>query len=111
MERNLSGRRVRVAKVGIVENPSYRTPEWSEYEFGERNAGVSVPLNYWLEGQLVWEPKVGDHMLVDRSSRNGIELPGLFETSPVTAVESVGSQLRVSTRNSVYMVAPLAVSG
>ncbi len=58
----------------------------------------SIPIEYNLEGYLMYEIEVGKNVIVDRTNRNGEEVCGLFTTSRVT---EVGDNY-FKTQNSVY---------
>ena len=58
----------------------------------------SIPVEYNLEGSLIYDIEVGKNVIVDRTKRNGEEVCGLFTTSRVT---EVGSNY-FKTQNSVY---------
>lgn len=61
-------------------------------------AGYSLPVEYTLEGELVEPITVGKGVKVNRDTRNGVKVPGIFVTTPV--IEFTGTTFR--TRNSVY---------
>ena len=58
----------------------------------------SVPIEYNLEGSLIYDIEVGKNVIVERIKRNGVEVRGLFTTSRVT---EVGASY-FKTQNSVY---------
>ena len=58
----------------------------------------SVPVEYNLEGSLIYDIEVGKNVIVERIKRNGVEVRGLFTTSRVT---EVGNNY-FKTQNSVY---------
>ncbi len=58
----------------------------------------SIPVEYNLEGSLIYDIEVGKNVIVDRTKRNGEEVCGLFTTSRVT---EVGDNY-FKTKNSVY---------
>jgi hypothetical protein len=63
-----------------------------------------------IRGNLLWATKllsylrgpieVGKPVVIDRTSRNGVEVSGLFESSPVVAILDGGFE----TENSVYQL-------
>ena len=93
-------KKVKITKLGAVENPAYPTPNYNEYIQGSDNGNVSLPTEYWLEGYLMNEPTVGSSVLVNRTSRNGVNCGGTFFTSKVTKITDTGFE----TQNSVYQV-------
>jgi len=58
----------------------------------------SIPIEYNLEGYLMYEIEVGKSVFVDRTKRNGVEVRGVFTTSRVT---EIGDNY-FKTKNSVY---------
>lgn len=58
----------------------------------------SIPIEYNLEGYLLYEIEVGKNVFIDRTKRNGVEVRGVFTTSRVT---EVGDKY-FKTQNSVY---------
>ena len=58
----------------------------------------SIPVEYNLEGELIYDIEVGKQVIVGRTKRNGVEAYGVFSTSRVT---EVGNNY-FKTQNSVY---------
>ena len=58
----------------------------------------SIPIEYNLEGYLLYEIEVGKNVFIDRTKRNGVDVRGVFTTSRVT---EVGDKY-FKTQNSVY---------
>ena len=58
----------------------------------------SIPIEYNLEGYLLYEIEVGKNVFIDRTKRNGVEVRGVFTTSRVT---EVGDKY-FKTQNSLY---------
>jgi len=58
----------------------------------------SIPVEYNLEGELIYDIEVGKQVVVGRTKRNGVEAYGVFSTSRVT---EVGNNY-FKTLNSVY---------
>ena len=58
----------------------------------------SIPIEYNLEGYLLYEIEVGNNVFIDRTKRNGVDVRGVFTTSRVT---EVGDNY-FKTQNSVY---------
>ena len=58
----------------------------------------SIPVEYNLEGSLIYDIEVGKNVIVERTKRNGEEVCGMFTTSRVT---EVGNNY-FKTQNSVY---------
>ena len=58
----------------------------------------SIPVEYNLEGSLIYDIEVGKNVIVERTKSNGEEVCGMFTTSRVT---EVGNNY-FKTQNSVY---------
>ena len=70
-----------------------------EHSAGESQGNnYSIPVEYNLEGSLIYEIEVGKNVIVERTKRNGEEVCGMFTTSRVT---EVGNNY-FKTQNSVY---------
>ena len=71
----------------------------NEHIMGEPNDNnTSIPVEYNLEGSLIYDIEVGKNVIVERTKRNGEEVCGMFTTSRVT---EVGNNY-FKTQNSVY---------
>jgi hypothetical protein len=79
-------------------NPAYPSADWHDYPFGSAIEGVSLPVDYELIGYLLGNPKVGGRLIILRVSRNGVNVPGLFCSSPIRII----ADTRIETTNSVY---------
>lgn len=90
--------KVKISKIAHLEDAIHDAPPIHDYVAGEDNGNVSLPVEYYLEGIMPEEPTVGKSLTVIRTSRNGIEIGGLFTTSRVTEVTKDGFK----TLNSVY---------
>lgn len=64
--------------------------------------GMSLPVEYEIEGELSAPIEVGKSVLVFRDKRNGKKANGIFQTSEVLEVALNGFR----TRNSVYVTGP-----
>ena len=70
-----------------------------EHIMGEPNDNYSsIPIEYNVEGYLLYEIEVGKNVFIDRTKRNGVDVRGVFTTSRVT---DVGDNY-FKTQNSVY---------
>jgi len=74
---------VKITKISASEKPEYATPNWKDYELGKINGNMSIPTDYFLEGYLLKEIKIGEPVMVERISRNGQKIGGFFTTSTV----------------------------
>lgn len=98
------GDKVRVRKLEGLNGKTAAPGEWIA---GEYNPGKSPEVNFEIEGSVVTAPKRGDKFVVARSKRNGVEVPGWFQTSQVVEVVNSENAVTVRTENSVYEVVPL----
>lgn len=98
--------KVKITKVGISKNPKVLTPYPEIYKYGKINEGVSVPIDYWIIGELINPIIEGQSIRVNREVRNGVKISGLFKTSFVTKIESsqFKNTLTIETENSKYLV-------
>lgn len=70
-----------------------------EHIMGKPNDNYSsIPIEYNLEGYLLYEIEVGKNVFIVRIKRNGVKVRGLLTTSRVT---EVGDNY-FKTQNSVY---------
>jgi len=70
-----------------------------EHIMGKPNDNYSsIPIEYNLEGNLMYDIEVDKSVIVERTKRNGVEVRGVFTTSRVT---EVGDKY-FKTQNSVY---------
>lgn len=95
----MSNRYVKITKLGIPENPRHATASETEYVYGQSNL-KSPPIDYWLTGSLMEEPKVGSILYVARDTRNGVKAEGFFTSSTVTKIE----ENKYYTLNSIYII-------
>jgi len=76
-------------------------PAASNDEYVPGSNGVenkSIPIDYWLTGELMYPLTVGRPVEVLRESRNGVKTPGIFMTSPVVEL----TPTTFKTKNSIY---------
>lgn len=94
--------RIRLIKLGAVENPVAPTPDVEEYMYGDRNHGLSVPVDYTIEGYLFQDVEVDKPLLIRRTMRNGVYMPGFLTTSYIKSILPTENGLVLKTENSVY---------
>jgi hypothetical protein len=99
---------VLIRKLAATEAPMARTPSDDAYTPGTINPGLSLPVAYEIEGELLRDVVIGEVMTAFRRKRNGVETPGIFESTPVVSIERGEDQSIVRTANSVYVVIPLS---
>jgi hypothetical protein len=96
----------RLTKINKVDNPLAETAETVE-EYRESLSfwtgyGFSPSIDYYVEGYLLTEPKVGEALEFDRTNRNGKEVRGIMFTTEIQSVNDLGTHIEFTTRNSVY---------
>ena len=91
---------VRIQKLKPTGNPLAPTPSKEGYAYGQINHNVSLPKGYIAEGTLMEDVVEGKPVFILRSSRNGVEIAGLFNTTPVVKIDGN----KVYTKNSVYEI-------
>lgn len=90
--------RIRVQKIGVVAGGLPANDRAVHVDGQDQDANVSLPVEYTVEGELVGKMQVGNSVVIARDTRNGVKVPGLFQTSTVTEVTAT----QFKTRNSVY---------
>jgi len=96
------GIKVRLTKFAAVDKPEFPTSKAKDYVYGDFNVGVSIPIDYWVEGTLLADITNGNVVQIDRINRNGVEIRGLFHSSLVQSFdEKTGT---IKTLNSVYKI-------
>lgn len=74
---------------------------------GSRVGGVIEP-GYTVRGHYSTPPRMGHPFVLDRYESNGVEVPGLFTTSPVVLLSrSDDGSIGLKTVNSIYRLTPL----
>ena len=96
-------RRIVIKKLDIAANPNL-TPKEEDYIPGDNPGTTSTPVNYEIEGYLLYPMKIGEAVTVHRFRRNNVAAEGLFETSPVTEL----TDNTFKTANSLYKYEYLA---
>lgn len=89
-------------KVAAAESPLARTPLAEEFVPGGINIGVSVPIDYEVQGVLMEDVTVGCCLSLFRTHRNGVQSEGVMSTSPIVSIDTDGEYMRISTANSIY---------
>jgi hypothetical protein len=100
---------VRISKIAEAENPKVKSADWEKFVCGTDNGDISLPVDYWMLGDLVTNIRVGEPILLRRHSRNGVKSEGRFMSSKVVGITQPfgGSLWIVQTENSVYAVRKL----
>lgn len=107
-------KRVRLKKVAVVEDsaaPQAKTIE--EYRadqergsWGQFFEGKSPPVDYTVEGSVegVLKPIEGVPFGFWRTHRNGVKVPGFFQTSTVQKIVECDEGWVLTTLNSIYLL-------
>ena len=98
----------KITKLKAVENPRCRTADThDEYRksvvdslFRLNDDHLSPSIDYWVIGDIIRWPEVGQTVLMDRKIRNGVIVEGMFETTIVTELILGGFK----TLNSEYII-------
>ena len=98
----------KLTKLDVAEHPKvesantlqeYGNSVWDLLESPIREQDhLSPNVGYWIIGTVLNELSVGEPLQMYRHSRNGVVVPGLFQTSLVTEID--GDYF--TTTNSVY---------
>jgi hypothetical protein len=96
----------KLTKLKSVENPSVQTAdshdeyraskEASLFRIGDNH--LSPNVDYWVVGDIINPPSIGEGLIMDRWVRNGQFVRGRFSTSSITSITDDGFE----TMNSVY---------
>lgn len=68
----------------------------------ERGEDKSPPVEYTINGIPMNTPTIGQIFIVDRHSRNGVEVRGIFNTSTIIDIIPSPDVTFILTQNSVY---------
>ena len=100
----------KLTKLDISENPlvesagtleEYGKSVWDSLgQLSINNDHLSPNVGYWVAGDILEGPVVGESLKMMRYIRNGIEVTGLFYTSPVVKID--GDYF--TTGNSLYKI-------
>jgi hypothetical protein len=100
---------VRIRKLAASANPAAPTPDMKDYRLGEENPGLSLPVDYEIEGELRHDIAVGQPISALRYKRNGVEVTGIFASSAVVSITQSATSNIVATANSIYLVDTLGI--
>lgn len=89
--------KIRVQKLSEAPNCIVNACPPEAYVYGGPN-NLSVPVDYTIEGFLLFPIKIGEPVVVNRTSRNGVQVNGIFKSTEVVALEGNTFQ----TKNSIY---------
>jgi hypothetical protein len=100
-----TGDKIVMKKIGRPANPEFETPSWDEHEEGKVNEGT-LPVFYKVKGSLLSDIEEGSSILLERTWRNGKEVQGITQSSPVQEINQITeNQIEVDTLNSIYQIA------
>ena len=93
---------IKITKLKEAENPRFGSASSVEEYRASLDAeeNLSPNIDYWIIGEPINKLKVGESFEVARFVRNGIRVPGLFQTSRVKKITENGFE----TENSVYLI-------
>lgn len=95
---------VTICKIKTTSDPKFPAADPDDFEYGQNNHGVSLPVEYTITGGLIGEVKIGSSVRVARDSRNGVFMSGLFVTSRVVNIRPNSNGMTFNTENSVYQL-------
>lgn len=89
----------KITKVAKAPNAKVDAATWEEHQAG---AEKSLPIEYTVIGRVI-NTEVNS-LVVDRYNRNGVEVRGVMQTSPITDITETDGKFFVTTANSVYVL-------
>jgi hypothetical protein len=90
--------RIRIEKIAEAPGGLPANDRKLHIDGQDQDENVSLPVEYTIEGELMGIISVGNSVVVNRDTRNGVKMPGIFTTS---TVQDIGYK-SFTTRNSVY---------
>ena len=96
----MANQRVLLKKLSASLNPDAPTPKSEDFLPGDDNPGVSLPVDYTVEGTLLAPIELWAPIQIAREKRNGIAVQGATITSRVVFIEGC----LIHTRNSIYQI-------
>lgn len=94
---------VEVTKLRACNHPCARPGNSNSYPIGGISSTHSLPVDYRMVGYELGVAQIRKPFRLFRISRNGVHVPGVFVSSPVSAITKDG----FVTLNSVYRVRQL----
>ena len=103
-----AGSFVEVRKIDTSATPVSAPGSWKNWIAGSTDNAGSFPVGYAMKGILRSPVRIGEHIDLHRTHRNGICIDGDFKSTPVIAVS--GGCL-AETFNSIYLITPADIGG
>ncbi len=91
-----------VCKIYAADYPAVKSSIPSEWKAGGENPNLSPYLGYEVKGYVQGPIQSGLPLTLLRTERNGVAATGVFQTSPLRAVNQIPGSLVLWTANSVY---------
>jgi hypothetical protein len=93
----------RLTKINKVNDPLVESASSvDEYRSNLFTKEYSPNIEYWVEGYILANPKIGECFRLDRHNRNGIEVRGLMTTTKIQEISEMDSYTELKTLNSIY---------
>jgi hypothetical protein len=94
---------VKIIKLKAAQNPQTPSGRWDTYQIGSRNNRESLPVDYEMIGDLLFEIEVGYPVIMRCVERNGTPCDSVFTSTPVLEITEGGFR----TANSIYLMEPV----
>ena len=99
---------IKLRKISESALPVCRAANWDNFIAGEDNGDVSLPIEYELTGNIVSDVNVGQHLVIDRKTRNGVDCSGYFRSTTIKKITKQDNLKVIETENSVYLLEDLS---
>ena len=99
------GLAVIVTKLSACKIPVTEPSSWDDWNYTGNNS-LSLPVDYEMQGYLLYPVKIGGRIHLYRTQRNGFDSQGYFYSSPIC---SIRDDALVETFNSIYRVVQIDV--
>lgn len=95
---------IKITKIKEAANPDFKSADWKSFVPGIENEGVSLPVDYWVKGELLQPLQEGSIIYLSRTERNGVASLGFFTSTKILSLKEENGVTVVETQNSVYIV-------
>jgi len=92
--------KVKITKIAQAPDARFQSAKMDQYVPGQINDNLSLPIEYWCEGNLIRPIEIGRPLVIARTIRNGVEATGTMITSEVTSIKHD----QITTKNSIYNI-------